>query len=364
MALGAAGSNLGFMADPAITLPTSYPGVTFQTVASVTVTNGGSKYAFPVVTFTGGGGTGAAGDATFNATTGAITGVTISNAGTGYTSAPTVTITDTPPGTGAAATGSGAVVTANMITTLLQTSTNMTANYANEFIWNSAVLGHSEDDFMRPIVFTPVVTLPNAPGNLGVRGGTLTWTDPTPALSAATLANPANEVGFIMQRAVSNGGGGGRNGGGNGPFAEVARVPANSTSWVDPTAVIGTSYSYQVIAYNAAGNSAPSNTVTVRTQAPVPAAPTGVTAVAGAKGTITVSWTATNATSFIVQRRMLNPRTGRWGRWTTVANLAGANTTTFTNTGLTTGNTYMYQVQAVNAAGNSLWTQSPTVIAP
>lgn len=350
--LGAAGSNLGFMADPGVTLPVSYPGVTFQTVASATVVNGGSGYTAPVLTFMGGGGSGAAGTATV--VNGVITAVAISNAGTGYTSAPAITVTDT--------TGTGAALTANMITTLLQTTVNATADYANEFIWNSAVLGHSEDDFMRPIVFTPVVTLPNAPGNLGVRGGTLSWTDPTPELAATTLANPANEVGFIILRAPSNGGGGGRNGGGT--FVEVARVPANSTTWVDPTAVIGTSYSYQVIAYNAAGNSAPSNTVTVRTQAPAPAAPTGVTAVAGAPRSIIVSWAAvTNATGFTVQRRVLNARTGRWGGWNTVANLAGT-ATTFTNTGLTTGSSYSYQVRAVNAAGNSPWTLSPTVVAP
>lgn len=58
-------------------------------VTGVTVTNGGSGYnSAPSVTFTGGGGTGAAGTAVV--TNGAVTGVTITSPGTGYTSAPTV----------------------------------------------------------------------------------------------------------------------------------------------------------------------------------------------------------------------------------------------------------------------------------
>lgn len=58
-------------------------------VTSVTVTNGGSGYSFaPAVTFSGGGGSGAAGTATV--VDGVVTGVTVTAGGTGYTSAPAV----------------------------------------------------------------------------------------------------------------------------------------------------------------------------------------------------------------------------------------------------------------------------------
>lgn len=58
-------------------------------VSGVFVTNGGSGYTTaPTVTITGGGGTGATGVATI--TGGIVAGVTITNAGSGYTSLPTI----------------------------------------------------------------------------------------------------------------------------------------------------------------------------------------------------------------------------------------------------------------------------------
>ena len=59
-------------------------------VTAVTVTNGGSGYASaPTITFSGGGGTGAA--ATASITGGVVTGVSVTDAGAGYSTAPTVT---------------------------------------------------------------------------------------------------------------------------------------------------------------------------------------------------------------------------------------------------------------------------------
>lgn len=71
-------------------------------IASVTITNGGSGYLTPpTVSFTGGGGTGAAGTAVLSGD--AVASVTITNPGSGYTSAPTVGFTGGS-GTGAAGT--------------------------------------------------------------------------------------------------------------------------------------------------------------------------------------------------------------------------------------------------------------------
>ncbi|MDA8940834.1 hypothetical protein N9H34_01725 [bacterium] len=73
-------------------------------VSSITIENGGSGYSaesatLPTITITGGGGTGAT--ATASVLGGVITTVNVTNIGSGYTSAPTVTVTDSTGGTGA-----------------------------------------------------------------------------------------------------------------------------------------------------------------------------------------------------------------------------------------------------------------------
>ena len=59
-------------------------------VTTIPVTNGGSYLSAPLVSITGGGGTGAT--AVANLTNGVVTSITITNPGTGYTGTPTVTL--------------------------------------------------------------------------------------------------------------------------------------------------------------------------------------------------------------------------------------------------------------------------------
>lgn len=74
-------------------------------LTGLTVTNGGSGYTTASVIITGGGGTGATADATISA--GVVTGLVLTNPGANYSSAPTVTIIGD---------GSGATATADPIT--------------------------------------------------------------------------------------------------------------------------------------------------------------------------------------------------------------------------------------------------------
>jgi hypothetical protein len=122
-------------------------------VQSFAVTNGGSNYISPIITFnTPSGGVAATGTVTQVA--GVITAVTITNPGTGYTTTATFTISDTLGGTGSAATGTvtmanyslnvtatsgtlypgqtiqGAGITANTIITALGTGTGGTGTYS------------------------------------------------------------------------------------------------------------------------------------------------------------------------------------------------------------------------------------------
>ncbi len=89
-------------------------------VSSIPVTGGGSGYvATPLVTISGGGGSGATAVANINSS-GQITSITITNPGTNYTSAPTITLTG----------GGGSGATFGTITTAANTSGGLTKNGA------------------------------------------------------------------------------------------------------------------------------------------------------------------------------------------------------------------------------------------
>jgi FtsP/CotA-like multicopper oxidase with cupredoxin domain len=125
-------------------------------------------------------------------------------------------------------------------------TTNQVADYGFEYVWHCHLLGHEENDMMRPIALRAPITLPPAPTGLSVAavGGTVSWTDPTPAASSA--GNAANEVGFIIQRST------------NQNFKQNLvefKAPANATSAADRPANGGKNakYFYRVAAYNAAG---------------------------------------------------------------------------------------------------------------
>jgi len=210
---------------------------------------------------------------------------------------------------------------------------NRLMNYDNEFYWGSTLLSNSETDFMRPIVFTPTVTLPTAPSNLNAPSGnsTLTWTDPTPAgqlavpaaAVVATLANPQNEIGFKVYAA--------------GNPTPVAVLPANVTSWTDATKY-STASSYSVVAFNAAGESAPSDSFT---QVP-PVAPTAFGASPVLYNAVTLNWSGgTTSNQFVVLRDNVQ-----------IASLPGS-TTSFTDTTAKALSTYVYQINAVSGAATA-----------
>lgn len=79
-------------------LATATAAITGDAVSSFTITDGGEHYKTalpPTVTITGGGGSGATGTAVVSST-GIVSSITVSSGGTGYTSAPSVTIDYSP----------------------------------------------------------------------------------------------------------------------------------------------------------------------------------------------------------------------------------------------------------------------------
>ena len=124
---------------------------------------------------------------------------------------------------------------------------------------------------------------------------TITWVDA-----------PFNETGFDVYRATSA----------SGPFVKIDNTPiaANSTSFADVTALSGTTYYYQVNAFNAFGQSSFSNVASVTTPAlpPLITVSGPVSISTNATGTVSISTssdatlTLSNVPGFAVQNP-LNP---------------------------------------------------------
>jgi pectate lyase/fibronectin type 3 domain-containing protein len=183
-------------------------------------------------------------------------------------------------------------------------------------------------------------TVPPVPTNLTATAGnaqvSLSWS----ASSGATSYN--------VKRSTTSGG----------PYTTVASP--TSTSYTNTGLTNGTTYYYVVSAVNSVGQSANSSQVSATPAASggAPAAPSNLVAT-GASRSIVLTWNdnSSNETGFQIERS--TSATGSFSLKATV----GANVKTWTNTGLTTGKAYWYRVRAINASGNSAYSNVATATA-
>jgi len=183
-----------------------------------------------------------------------------------------------------------------------------------------------QNDFVLILKATPA-TVPAAPAGLTATAGnaqvTLSWT----ASSGATSYN--------IYRSTTSGGEGST------PIA----TGVSGTSFINTGLTNGTTYFYKVAAVNSAGTSPLSSEASATPQVSVPPAPTGLTTTAG-NADVSLTWTASSgATSYNIYRSTTSGGEGS----TPIA--TGVSTTSYTDTGLTNGTTYYYEVAAVDAAG-------------
>jgi fibronectin type 3 domain-containing protein len=171
-----------------------------------------------------------------------------------------------------------------------------------------------------------------------------------PALGSATAlsdtsvalawADVAGEMGFRIDRSNNSGT----------TWAAVGTVAAGVTSFTDTGLSESSSYTYRVVATNAAGSSAPSANRSLTT---LPSAPTGLAAVGISPTQISLSWTdhSSAASNYYVEQSSDGVS---WGQ---IASLYGSATNSYMATGPFNGSTtYYFRVHAyATTGGNSAY---------
>jgi uncharacterized delta-60 repeat protein len=189
----------------------------------------------------------------------------------------------------------------------------------------------------------PATTLiPPAPGVLAAAAANttqvnLTWNDTT-----------TGETGFKIERCT---------GAGCSNFAQIATVTANARSYADTSASLSTTYAYRVLAYGPDWESQYSTTASVTT--PAPGVPGSLTAVRGSEAQVNLAWldAATDESGYRVERSTDGVN------FVQVGGDLAANTTSYSDLGLTPDTTYTYRVKAFKNAANPWVTVSNTASA-
>jgi fibronectin type 3 domain-containing protein len=193
------------------------------------------------------------------------------------------------------------------------------SSWSTNYYWNSSAATISVTTGAQP---------PPAPTGLAATAGnaqiTLSWTASTGATS------------YNVYRGTTAGG----------ESKTAIKTGLTSTAYTDNSVTNGQIYYYKVAAVNSAGTSGLSNETSGTPMGPPPA-PANLTASAGS-GQITLKWTASaGATSYNIYRGTTS--NGESG--TPIK--TGVTSATYTDTGLTKGQTFYYKVAAVNANGTS-----------
>ena len=121
----------------------------------------------------------------------------------------------------------------------------------------------------------------------------------------------------------------------------------------------GVEYIFEIQAGNSVGWSVSSFRVVVRAGGRRPAAPTGLTAVAG-EGTVTLAWADPGDTTITKYRYRQSADGGATFSERAIPG-AGANTTTYVISGLVGGTAYTLRLRAENSAGVGEWSAAVTV---
>ncbi len=230
--------------------------------------------------------------------------------------------------------------------TIVPTNTN---TYTDSFLGTDltyfykvqAINNGGDSNFSNEISQTTYPNPPNAPTNLVIQSSTtqlvLTWAD-----------NSSNETGFEIYRKS-----------GVSPYSLLATTLANVTTYTDTGLTAGIDYFYFIRAINAGGLSLASNEVNRALLPDAPIAPTDLAITSATSNQIILSWVdkSSNETGFEIYRSLNG--TGNYS----LLSSPQTNSTTYTDlVSPTTSTSYFYKVRAVNAGGNSTFSNEVTTM--
>ncbi|MTI54990.1 fibronectin type III domain-containing protein [Geosporobacter ferrireducens] len=144
-----------------------------------------------------------------------------------------------------------------------------------------------------------------------------------------------------------------------GNYEIIGNLNGNTTTYTDSGLAPGATYYYRIRSHNSGGYSPFSNEATATTPSIVvnaPAKPSNLTAVVPANDRINLTWNdnANDESGFKIERKVGN------GNYVEIM-ILGANTTSYSDLGLSPNASYSYRVSAYNGGGNSGYSNEVSV---
>ncbi len=185
--------------------------------------------------------------------------------------------------------------------------------------------------------------IPLAPGNLTAFGA---------QYNSVILAWNGSSGSYVNGYAIEQSSGAG--------FSQIGAAQAGQSQFVVDNLAPGTTYNFMVEAFDAAGNSSPSNSTTITTAAaPIPAAPMNVSATISGTDAATLRWTDPSPS---VQGYAIEEATNGSNFFPLAS--AGSTSGSYLITGLAAGSSYSFDVAAFNQFGESAFSTAAEVSVP